>query len=268
MNRAIKTVVVALILAAGIAGSAAAGPFEDGAAAYNRRDYVTAMRLLRPIADQGNAAAQKYLGDMYFIGQSVPKDYAAAASWYRKAADQGYAAAQYSLGLMYADGQGVPQDYAAAANWYRKAADQGDATAQLLLGIMYTNGQGVPQDYVSAHMWYNLGAAAGNQDAAKIRDIVAAQMTPAQIAEAQRLAREWKPSRVIAMTDTIQILTPARHPEGGDAVTIQVRYGAKNATVMLRPGYPLSRKTNADWREELMALAEALQHAPIAHQSE
>jgi TPR repeat protein len=268
MNRASKTVVVALIVAAGIAGSAAAGPFEDGTAAYNRRDYVTAMRLLRPIAEQGNAEAQKYLGDMYFIGQSVPKDYAAAASWYRKAADQGYAAAQYSLGLMYAHGQSVPQDYAAAANWYRKAADQGDATAQLLLGIMYTNGQGVPQDYISAHMWYNLGAAAGHQDAAKIRDIVAARMTPAQIAEAQWLAREWKTSRVAATTDTIQILIPARDPEGGDAVTIQVRYGAKNATVMLRPGYQLSRMTDADWREELIALAEALQHAPIGHQSE
>jgi uncharacterized protein len=57
---------------------------------------------------------------------------------------------------------------------------------------MYAKGQGVPQDYVSAHMWYSLAAAEGLTDAAKERDTVAAQMTPAQIAEAQRLAREWK----------------------------------------------------------------------------
>ena len=58
---------------------------------------------------------------------------------------------------------------------------------------MYDNGEGVPQDYVTAHMWFNLAAASGNKDAVKARDIVAAQMTPAQIAEAQKLAREWKP---------------------------------------------------------------------------
>jgi uncharacterized protein len=75
----------------------------------------------------------------------------------------------------------------------RKAADQGDAGAQSILGGMYFFGKGVPQDYVSAHMWSNLAAAGGNKDAAKSRDAVAAMMTPAQIAEAQKLAREWKP---------------------------------------------------------------------------
>jgi TPR repeat protein len=58
---------------------------------------------------------------------------------------------------------------------------------------MYANGQGIPQDHVSAHMWWDLSAARGDKDAAKNLDMVAAKMTPAQIAEAQRLAREWKP---------------------------------------------------------------------------
>ncbi|MSP50530.1 MAG: sel1 repeat family protein, partial [Alphaproteobacteria bacterium] len=88
---------------------------------------------------------------------------------------------------------GVPQDYAEAVMWYRKAADQGEADAQTNLGINYANGQGVPQDYVQAHKWFNLAAAKGNINAVKNRDIVAAKMTPAQIAEAQKLAREWKP---------------------------------------------------------------------------
>jgi TPR repeat protein len=69
----------------------------------------------------------------------------------------------------------------------------GDAQAQSNLGFMYAKGQGVPEDYVRAHMWFNLSAAHGNKVAAKNRDLLALSMTPAQKAEAQRLAREWKP---------------------------------------------------------------------------
>ena len=196
MNRTIKTLVVALILAAGITGSAPAGPPEDGAAAYKDGDYVTAMRFLRPLTHQGNAGAQFLLGEIYGRGRGVEQDYTTAVTWYRKAADQGHPGAQWSLGTMYQDGVGdVPRAFEAAASWYRKAADQGHVLAQSDLGTVYAKGQGVPQDYVSALMWYSLAAAKGLTDAAKERDVVAAQMTPAQIAEAQRLAREWKPHK-------------------------------------------------------------------------
>ncbi len=77
--------------------------------------------------------------------------------------------------------------------WYRKAAEQGYAPAQYGLGAMYGNGYGVPQDYVQAHMWFNLAGAQREKQAVKSRDIVAKRMTPAQIAEAQKLACEWKP---------------------------------------------------------------------------
>jgi len=77
--------------------------------------------------------------------------------------------------------------------WYRKAADQGETYAQLSLGSRYSKGEGVPKDYVQAHMWYTLAAAQGDKDAGEFRDLLAEKMTPAQIAEAQRLAREWKP---------------------------------------------------------------------------
>ena len=96
---------------------------------------------------------------------------------------------------MYDHGQGVPQDYAEAVKWYRLAADQGYAVAQYNLGFMYADGQGVPQDYVQSHMWFNLAAAQSDANAVQNRDIIAAKMTPDQIAEAQRLAREWKPTR-------------------------------------------------------------------------
>ena len=160
MKRTVNASLVAFALLLGLAGPVVAGPFEDALAAWTRNDYATALQIIRPLAVQG------------------------------------YAGGQYYLGIMYANGWGVLQDYAEAARLYRLAADQGYALAQNNLGVMYTNGQGVPQDYVQAYMWLSLAVARlppGANNAAKRRDLIAATMTPAQIAEAQRLAREWKP---------------------------------------------------------------------------
>ena len=87
----------------------------------------------------------------------------------------------------------MPKDDAQAVKWYRLAADQGDAMAQANLGTKYANGEGVPRDYVLAYMWWNLGAARGNELGRKNRDLIAPRMTLADISEAQRLSREWKP---------------------------------------------------------------------------
>jgi TPR repeat protein len=135
----------------------AADTWDDAIAAYISGDYETAERLLRPFAEQGNTSAQ------------------------------------YNLGAMYDQGQGVPQDYAEAVKWYRMAAEQGDALSQVVLGVRYANGEGVPQDYVLAHMWCNIAAAQGSKNGIEFRDRFAESMTSEQIAEAQRLAREWKP---------------------------------------------------------------------------
>jgi TPR repeat protein len=117
--------------------------------------------------------------------------------WYLKAAQQGLASAQFNLGNMYNNGHGVTQDYAEAVKWYRKAAEQGDAAAQNTLGNMYQKGQGVVQDYIQAHKWLNLAAARGKgknrEESVEVRDLVASQMTPADISEAQHLAHEWTP---------------------------------------------------------------------------
>ncbi len=165
-----------------------------------RAAYATALREFRPLANQGDADAQNNLGALYYHGKGVPEDDAEAVKWYRKAAAQGNAGAQYNLGVMYDKGLGVPQDHAEAVKWFRKAAEQGDADAQNNLGVMYGMGRGVPQDYVQAHMWYSLAASrlppgTDRDGAVKNRDIIAARMTPAHIAEAQRLAREWKPKK-------------------------------------------------------------------------
>ena len=76
-------------------------------------------------------------------------------------------------------------------NLKRLASEQGDATAQFNLAWLYYKGDGVVQDYHEAHKWWNLAAAQGAENARKNRDMVAQEMTPDQIAEAQRLAREW-----------------------------------------------------------------------------
>jgi len=120
MNLTLKHVAAAIILVLGFAAPAAAGPLEDADAALKRRDYATAVRLNRPLAEQGNANAQ------------------------------------YNL------------------------------------GTFYDNGLGVPQDKVRAYMWFSLSAVQGREGAAALRDLIARRMTPAQIAEAQKLAREWK----------------------------------------------------------------------------
>jgi uncharacterized protein len=197
------TLLTSLMLLA-IAGAAVAGPFEDAAAAYKSQDYATAYRLYRSLADSGNVRAQGIIGIMYAKGEGVPQNDAEAVKWYRLAADQGNAEAQLSLARMYETGRGVPQSDTDAATWYRRAADQGEPWAQTNLGVKYARGQGVPQDYVTAYMWFYLSAAQGDQDA--LRDLGAAtqRMTPAQIAEAQKLARErcWElPARVRARLD-------------------------------------------------------------------
>ena len=105
-------------------------------------------------------------------------------------AAEGEEYSQYLLGEQYYFGGGVLQDYKEAAKWLTLSAEQGNVFAHYLLGIMYENGEGVIQDYVYAHMWWNIAASNGSEDAQTNRDIIAKQMTQAQIAEAQKLARE------------------------------------------------------------------------------
>jgi hypothetical protein len=109
-------------------------PFAHARDAYYSGDYATALRLVHPLADQGNANAQNFLGDMYYRGRGVPQDYAEAVKWYRKAANQGLADAQNNLGVMYRLGRGVPRDDDEAVKWIRRAADQGLVVAQNNLG--------------------------------------------------------------------------------------------------------------------------------------
>ncbi len=143
-------------------------------------------------AESGDAEAQVSIGGMHANGEGVPQDYTEALVWFRQAAEQGHVVAQFSLGALYAEGtEGIPQDYAKAVVWWRRAAEQGHVIGQYKLAAMYAKGEGVPRNYTLAHMWFDLASASGNEEAREQHDKIAEQMTPAQVAEAQRLAREW-----------------------------------------------------------------------------
>jgi len=167
--------------------------FKAGMDAHHRSDYATALREWQPLAEQGHAGSQYQLGLLYANGQGVTKDDAKARQWYEKAAVQGHAEAQVNLGILLMYARGGQQDYKMAVYYLRLSANQGNDLAQRRLGQMYERGDGVPQDYVKAYMWYSLGAANGMEAGARLRDALAKRMDPDQIAEAQKLAREWKP---------------------------------------------------------------------------
>jgi hypothetical protein len=157
-----KRPAIILLVLCPLAGAAPAQDFGKGLEAYERGDYATALHEWQPLAEQGIAVAQYNLGVMYDNGQGVMQDYAAAVKWYDLAAAQGFADAQYNLGNMYAAGKGVVQDDVVAVKWYDLAA-------------------GRFQGYESEK----------RDKALRNRDIVTSRMTPAGIANAQRLVREW-----------------------------------------------------------------------------
>jgi len=154
------------------------------------QDYAEAAIWIRKAAEQGKSTAQFNLGVMYAKGNGVPQDYTEAVKWYWKAAEQDYYLAQTNLGAMYYRGNGVPQDYNEAAKWYRKAAELGDGIAQLNLGYMYAQGKGVHLDLIQSYFWFKKAASSlkgeKQEEASKSLNKVAENMTPQQIAEAQR----------------------------------------------------------------------------------
>lgn len=148
-----------------------------------------ALVLYRRAAEQGDANGQHNLGMMYQYGNGVAKDYTVASEWYQKAAKQGHGEAAQRLRMMTMAGL-VRHDNTETLAWYRKLAEQGNAQAQINLGVMYAKGSGVPQDYVQAYKWLRLASANGDKDADEKLEKLTSQMTPAQIAEAQRLSQQ------------------------------------------------------------------------------
>ena len=177
--------------------------FELGAAFYFGnlgvpKDAAEAVNWFRKAAKKGHVLAQNNLGLSYSNGDGTPTNAVEAVVWFRKAAEQGLAEAQFNLARSYDTGTGVAQDSEESLKLYRGAASQGLDRAQWMLGMRYQSGIGVPQDYVEAHKVYNLASAQGLQIATTFRKVVEYLMTPEQIAEAQKLARDFKPKQTSA----------------------------------------------------------------------
>jgi hypothetical protein len=154
---------MALTCVAGAQSVVAAGSLEEAEFAYDRGEYTKAARLFSPLAEQGVAAAQFYLG------------------------------------LMHDRGRGVRQDYQTAVVWFRKAAAQGYPGSQSNLGLIYERGRGVRKDLVRALMWYHVAGALLDGDegkaALKRRDFLISKMTAVQIEQAEEMARRCQQSQ-------------------------------------------------------------------------
>jgi len=151
-----------VILAAMLFGEAVvSAPLDDARDALQRGDLGYALTVLRPLADEGNAEAQYFLGSMYATGRGQPQSYAEAEKLIRKSAEKGHAPAQYSLGGMYQQGLGVSRDDVEAVRWYRRAAEQDFILAQHSLGMCYTAGVGVARDDAAAVAWFIKAAERG-----------------------------------------------------------------------------------------------------------
>ena len=171
--------------------SVSVADYVAGVRAYIGGDYATAMREWRPLAEQGDRAAQYKLGQLYFRGKGVEQDYAAAARWHLLAAGQGDVTSMKLLAEDYTLGRGLPQDLAEAARWHQRLAELGQDKAMATLGQMHADGRGVPRDLVAAHMWMNLAANGKIPGAKGQRDEIARELTDEQIREAWRKARAW-----------------------------------------------------------------------------
>ena len=182
------------------AGPSVAGPLENAQSAYDNKDYSTALGLWSPLAEQGNAEAQRGMGILYDNGLTVTRDRREATDWFRKAASQGDAEAEYRLGMRFVSGaaglphdipqglawmtkagaqghvislyflgelyrtgiHGVSKDISQSIAWHRKAADLGYDLSQIRLGVTYLHGLGVPKDIDQAIFWFRKAADQGN----------------------------------------------------------------------------------------------------------
>jgi TPR repeat protein/S1-C subfamily serine protease len=161
----IRRTVLASLLLAGFALPAGAD-YDSGYQAYENGNYVKALKELLPLAKQGDAKAERILGEMYAGGNGVDRDYAAAADWYRRSAGQNYGPAMADLGDLYFYGRGMLEQPKIALGWYRRGAELGDPAAEYDYALMFHDGSaGVKQDFATAMSWFLRAAGQGDAPA-------------------------------------------------------------------------------------------------------
>lgn len=193
MGRARRITTILLLLALLQPAAAIATTYEEGDAAFQKKDYTTAMQHWHVLAAAGHVRAQLGLARLYYGGLGVPLDYELAFQWCSKAADQNDANAQYILGAMYRDGKGVERDGSKAIGLFLKASSQGIPGAQYNIGLMFLTGEQVPADPAEAYYWLGLAASASGKEHAQMRatasyarDQAGAKLSAEQITELKR----------------------------------------------------------------------------------
>lgn len=178
--------------------AAVAGSYEDGLRFLDRKSYEEAATAFRAAAAQGNAAAERQLGFMYYRGRGVAQSNPQAVSWFEKAATHGDVESQVNLGQMYENGLSVAQDDVKSAHWFRLAAEQSDRRAQLRLGEISYMGAGVTRDRAEAVKWWHLATEPEDELSKQMRQMIQSTIVkiPAEVLEdGLRRAGEWKAAR-------------------------------------------------------------------------
>ena len=155
-------------------------------------DLIESAKWELKHAEKTNDSLSQYsVGYNYEKGNGVIQDYEEALKWYLKSAKQGELVALSVIGDFFAEGKGVTKDLREAAKWYQKGAEAGIQTCQVSLGLAFWSGKGVIQDYASAYAWFNVAASEGTPFHISLRDKIVKEMTPEQIGEGQKMAREF-----------------------------------------------------------------------------
>ena len=167
-----------------------------GVAAYDRKDYSTALRTLQPAAQAGDRLAQYYLGVMYLNGYGVPKKSDLALEWLSKAASAGVRDAQSYMGAFNRRGDLVPRNYEEAMRWYLLAAKQDYENSQYNIALMYYRGEGVKEDLPKAYMWAVISSMGGEPEPNRLRMKLEQSLSASDIAEGQREAQRWRSENI------------------------------------------------------------------------
>ncbi len=184
-----------------------AARFSDGRGVP--REPRLALRLFERAAAAGLVPAQFRLGNMHEKAIGTARDVAIARQWYERAAAKGNAKAMHNLAVLFAEGASGRPDYTEAANWFNRAAELGVRDSQFNLGVLQARGLGTAQDLVQSYTWFAIAAKGGDEDAAKKRDEVAAQLGNADLTLAKAAVEQWRPKPLDANANEVVV------PPGG-----------------------------------------------------
>lgn len=191
-------------LDAAVAANDPIAQLQKGLTLLQNGNEVEAAKYIRLSANQGQPAAQYYLGTLYENGQGVPQDAAQGRKLTELAARAGHRIAMYDLAIYYIEGKGgVTADLSIAAQWFRKAAEFGMTDAQYNLAVLYERGTGVKADPVEAYNWYSIAGAQGDQDAASRAAQMRAELPPIALKRADSKIAAFAPSDFNEMTNGI-----------------------------------------------------------------